>query len=219
MRQKSHPIAKSPRQRHPRPASASGAATLDRRARQSDPVDELTDTPVELLPSDDHAWADVEASDQAVDELRAFTPDDDPVRRYLRDMGAYRRLTFAEEVALAKRIEAGRPGSKRKLPAATSHARVRTANQSAAAETGWTAALDPDGARAHMIQANLRLVVSVAKQFAGRGLSLPDLIQEGNLGLMKAAERFDWRRMCRIGTHAANQSAPPPSSNRDSLPG
>jgi RNA polymerase primary sigma factor len=204
VRQRSHPIETSPRQRHPRPASASAAATRDRRARQSDPVDELTDTPVEMLPGDDHAWAGVEASEQAVDEPRTFIPDhDDPVRRYLRDMGAYRRLTLAEEVALAKKIEAGRRAGKQKLPAGTSHARGRTAHRSAAAETRWTEELDPDGARAHMIQANLRLVVSIAKKFAGRGLSLPDLIQEGNLGLMKAVERFDWRRGCRFSTYAS----------------
>jgi RNA polymerase primary sigma factor len=204
VRQKTHPIEKPPRQRHPRPASASAAATLDWGAHRPDPVDELTNTPMEMSPGDDYAWAGVEASEQGVDELRTFIPDhDDPVRRYLVEMGAYRRLTFAEEVALAKKIEEGRRAVRRKLPAGTSHARGRAANNSAAAETRWTEALDPDGARAHMIQANLRLVVSIAKQFAGRGLSLLDLIQEGNLGLMKAVERFDWRRGCRFGTYAS----------------
>jgi RNA polymerase primary sigma factor len=54
-----------------------------------------------------------------------------------------------------------------------------------------------------MIRANLRLVVGIAKQFSGRGLALLDLIQEGNLGLMKAVDRFDWRRGCRFGTYAS----------------
>jgi RNA polymerase primary sigma factor len=54
-----------------------------------------------------------------------------------------------------------------------------------------------------MIRANLRLVVSIAKQFSGRGLALLDLVQEGNLGLMKAVDRFDWRRGCRFGTYAS----------------
>jgi RNA polymerase primary sigma factor len=67
----------------------------------------------------------------------------------------------------------------------------------------WIDALEPEEARDRMIQANLRLVVSIAKQFSGRGLSLLDLIQEGNLGLMKAVDRFDWRRGVRFGTYAS----------------
>jgi RNA polymerase primary sigma factor len=67
----------------------------------------------------------------------------------------------------------------------------------------WIDQLNPEEARAHMIRANLRLVVSVAKQFSGRGVALLDLIQEGNLGLMKAVDRFDWRHGCRFGTYAS----------------
>ena len=204
MRHKIHPLEKSPRQRHPRPPSASTAATLDRGAHRPDLIDELPNAPMEMSPGDDPPWADVEALEQVVDELETFNPDhDDPVRRYLRDMGTYRRLTLAEEVALAKKIEEGGRAGKRKPPARTSPGRASTANQAAAEETRWTEALDPNGARTHMIQANLRLVVSIAKQFAGRGLSLLDLIQEGNLGLMKAVERFDWRRGCRFSTYAS----------------
>jgi len=204
VRQKTHLVEKSRRQRHPRLTSASAAATLDWHVQQPEPADELTNTPMEMPPSDGHAWADVDASEEGVDALRTRIPDhDDPVRRYLLDMGAYRRLTFAEEVALAKKIEEGQRARKRKLPTSTSHVRVNPANTSVAAETRWTEELDPDEARAHMIHTNLRLVVSIAKQFAGRGLSLLDLIQEGNLGLMKAVERFDWRRGCRFGTYAS----------------
>lgn len=204
MRQKTRLVEKSRRQRRPRPTPASAAAMPDWRAQQPDPVDELTDTPVGIAPSDGHAWTDVEASEEVVDELRTFTPDhDDPVRRYLLDMGAYRRLTLAEEVALAKKIEEGQRAGKRKLPTSASPGRGNTATKAAAGETRWTEELSPDEARAHMIHANLRLVVSIAKQFAGRGLSLLDLIQEGNLGLMKAVERFDWRRGCRFGTYAS----------------
>jgi RNA polymerase primary sigma factor len=197
-------MEKSPRQRHPRPTSAAAAATLDWRVHQPDPVDELTNRRMEMSPNDDDAWAEVEALAQGVDERGTSIPDHgDPVRRYLLDMGTYRRLTVAEEVALAKKIEGGRRAGTRKPPAGTSPAQVRPVNKAAAAETRWTDELDSDGARTHMIQANLRLVVSIAKQFAGRGLSLLDLIQEGNLGLMKAVERFDWRRGCRFSTYAS----------------
>jgi RNA polymerase primary sigma factor len=229
--QKTRLVEKSRRQRHPSLAWASAVATSDWRAQQPDPVDELPNPPTATSPSEGHGWADAEASEQVVDDLlwgekdsvendlddawtdtpdseaqqaRTFTPDsDDLVRRYLLEIGAYKRLTFAEEVALAKKIEEGRQAGKRKPPAGVSHLRAKAADNSAVAETRWTEELDSDAARAHMIRANLRLVVSIAKQFAGRGLSLLDLIQEGNLGLMKAVERFDWRRGCRFGTYAS----------------
>ncbi|MDQ6774147.1 MAG: sigma-70 family RNA polymerase sigma factor [Candidatus Dormibacteraeota bacterium] len=92
---------------------------------------------------------------------------DDAVRAYFQEIGRVRLLTAADEVELAKMIEAG-----------SSEARQR------------------------MIQANLRLVVSVAKKYVGRGLPLLDLIQEGNLGLMRAVEKFDYRRGFKFSTYA-----------------
>jgi RNA polymerase primary sigma factor len=128
---------------------------------------------------------------------------DDLIRQYFSEMGTFNRLTPAEEVALAKKIEQGREGRRRK-PLSRKAPQIGQTHK-AAAEQGrpWTEPLDPDEARAHMIRANLRLVVSIAKQFSGRGLALLDLIQEGNLGLMKAVDRFDWRRGCRFGTYAS----------------
>jgi RNA polymerase primary sigma factor len=137
------------------------------------------------------------------DDKEPASGDDDLVRCYLAEMGAFVRLTPAEEIALAKRIEQGR-GGRRRQPSSRKTSLPRRAHAATEAQgTPWTDRLDSDQARAYMIGANLRLVVSIAKQFSGRGLALLDLIQEGNLGLMKAVDRFDWRRGCRFGTYAS----------------
>src|SRR4030095_847699 len=118
-------------------------------------------------------------------------------------MGGFARLTPAEEVALAKRIDQGLDGKRRQPSGRKTPLLRRTQEVAEAQGTLWTDRLDSDQARAHMIRANLRLVVSIAKQFSGRGLALLDLIQEGNLGLLKAVERCDWRRGCRFWTYAS----------------
>lgn len=91
----------------------------------------------------------------------------DPVRMYLREIGKVSLLTAAEEVELAKKMEAGDPDAKKRL-----------------------------------IDANLRLVVSIAKKYIGRGMLFLDLIQEGNLGLIRAVEKFDYRRGFKFSTYA-----------------
>ena len=92
---------------------------------------------------------------------------DDPVRMYLKEIGRVSLLTAADEVDLARRIEAG------------------------------------DGAaRTHLTEANLRLVVSIARKYIGRGMSLLDLIQEGNLGLIRAVEKFDYHKGYKFSTYA-----------------
>jgi RNA polymerase primary sigma factor len=143
-------------------------------------------------------WTDTLATDAQEGEAQSQGQSydaEDLTRRYLSEMGAFDRLTGDEEVALAQRIEAGQRGQRRKtLPG---KANVPTPM------LAWIRKLDPEEARAHLIRANLRLVVSIAKQYAGRGLSLLDLIQEGNLGLLRAVDRFDWRRGCRFGTYAS----------------
>jgi RNA polymerase primary sigma factor len=91
----------------------------------------------------------------------------DSLGQYLREIGRHRLLTRAEEVALAKRIEAG-----------------------------------DESARNRMVESNLRLVVATARTYTYRGVPLLDLIQEGTLGLMRAVERFDWRRGTKFSTYA-----------------
>ena len=103
----------------------------------------------------------------AAEEALATGALDDPVRMYLREIGRVNLLTAAEEVDLAKKMEAGSMA-----------------------------------ARERLIQANLRLVVSVAKKYIGRGMSLLDLIQEGNIGLIRAVEKFDYRRGYKFSTYA-----------------
>jgi RNA polymerase primary sigma factor len=122
-------------------------------------------------------------------------PIDDSVGLYFREMGQQSLLSADEEVQLAKEIEAGREaeelieeqGELLTLDDMDEQVRLR--------EVG-------DAARAHLIRANTRLVVSIAKKYRGRGLQFLDLIQEGNVGLMKAVEKYDYRRGNRFSTYA-----------------
>jgi RNA polymerase primary sigma factor len=116
----------------------------------------------------------------------------DTVGLYLKEMARVPLLTTEEEIALAKRFEAGLD-FERKL----------AKNPTNPCADEWRLAID-DGicARDHLIKANTRLVVSIAKKYMSRGVPFLDLIQEGNLGLMKAVEKFDYRRGYRFSTYA-----------------
>ncbi len=117
----------------------------------------------------------------------------DLTRRYLSELGGFPLLTAEQEVELAQAIEAGRLAEEEL--ATTTPSRVRKTlleKQAAAAEV----------ARSTFIQSNLRLVVSIAKRYQGTGMTLLDLIQEGNLGLMRAVEKFDYRKGFKFSTYA-----------------
>ena len=120
----------------------------------------------------------------------------DPVKDYLKQIGKVALLNAAEEVELAMRIEAGL-FAEDKLSQMTD-AEKRTA---LGRELQWVA---KDGARAksHLLGANLRLVVSLAKRYTGRGMQFLDLIQEGNLGLIRAVEKFDYTKGFKFSTYA-----------------
>jgi RNA polymerase primary sigma factor len=118
----------------------------------------------------------------------------DSVRLYLQEIGETDLLTMEQEVWLAKRMEQGL--------AAETQLQVDTSLSLSARRKLELERLDGERARAHLIQANLRLVVSVAKRYVGRGLSFLDLIQEGNIGLMKATDKFDYRRGFKFSTYA-----------------
>jgi RNA polymerase primary sigma factor len=125
---------------------------------------------------------------------------DDTVGLYLKEMSRVPLLSNREEISIAQRIERGRQASadlramkKRPFPSRAVQ-RKRMALEHLAA--------DGRAAREHLIKANTRLVVSVAKRYMGRGVHFLDLIQEGNLGLMKAVEKFDYHRGFRFSTYA-----------------
>jgi RNA polymerase primary sigma factor len=118
---------------------------------------------------------------------------DDNVRLYLNEIGKTPLLTPAEEIALARQWEKGcRAKNKlRNIPGNSQKAQVVRAYIH-----------EGNRARDHLIRANTRLVVGIAKKYAGQGLPLLDLIQEGNVGLMKAVEKYDHRRGVRFSTYA-----------------
>lgn len=124
----------------------------------------------------------------------------DSVRMYLKEIARVPLLSGPEEVALAQRIEAGCLAAGQLLDARE----AGTLEAMAPERRRELAALVRDGqaARAHLTQANLRLVVSIAKRYMHRGLPLLDLIQEGNLGLMRAVEKFDYAKGFKFSTYA-----------------
>ena len=117
----------------------------------------------------------------------------DLTRRYLSELGSYPLLTAEQEVELAQAIETGRLAEIELSSTTPTRARK-------AALTAEIAAAD--AARRTFIQSNLRLVVSIAKRYQGTGMTLLDLIQEGNLGLMRAVEKFDHRKGFKFSTYA-----------------
>ena len=125
---------------------------------------------------------------------RVERDEEDLVRLYLTDIGQYSLLTKDDEVRLAKQIESGK--------AAT--AELDTAGELTAAKKRELrrAAREGEDAERAVVQSNLRLVVSIAKKYQASGLPLLDLIQEGNLGLMHAVEKFDWRKGFKFSTYA-----------------
>jgi len=118
----------------------------------------------------------------------------DSVHTYLKSIGRRQLLTAEEEVNLAKRIEAGLY-AEHKLETEKRLSKQLRADLEAVAEDGRRA-------KAHMLEANLRLVVSVAKKYSDRGLSLLDVVQEGNLGLIRAVEKFDYTKGYKFSTYA-----------------
>lgn len=136
--------------------------------------------------------ADSDDDDAELLNLSAIATED-AVGLYLKEMARVPLLKIEEEVLLAQRIEAGQAAFIKLADAATL-ADLR--------QTLEHLVVDGKDARDHLIKANTRLVVSIAKRYMGRGVHFLDLIQEGNLGLMKAVEKFDYKRGYRFSTYA-----------------
>ncbi|MBK9181111.1 MAG: RNA polymerase sigma factor RpoD [Acidimicrobiales bacterium] len=128
----------------------------------------------------------------------------DPVRMYLKEIGRVHLLSAQEEVALAKRIEAGSHAAEHLAASHAADAEGGAAPELSKAERRRLRRLvdDGDDAKDALIEANLRLVVSIAKRYVGRGMLFLDLIQEGNLGLMRAVEKFDYTKGFKFSTYA-----------------
>ena len=119
----------------------------------------------------------------------------DPVRMYLKEIGKVPLLTGPQEVSLAKRIEAGVHATERLDDLAAPLSDEAQASLQAVAADGRIA-------KKQLTEANLRLVVSIAKRYVGRGMALLDLVQEGNLGLIRAVEKFDYTKGFKFSTYA-----------------
>ncbi|MDX2140162.1 MAG: sigma-70 family RNA polymerase sigma factor [Chloroflexota bacterium] len=135
-------------------------------------------------------------SEPAIGDISAVSADD-PVGLYFRQMAQEPLLNAQEEIDLARRIEIGK------------HAReaLRRPNAREVYGEAWVMhmeklVLDGQAAREHLGRANTRLVVSIAKRYMGQGLPFPDLIQEGNVGLMRAVDKYDYKRGNRFSTYA-----------------
>ncbi len=175
------------------PARA-GKGADDADAEPGDDADvDLADAEVVNLEAEAAALADTDRLAEV--DLDDQTPAmGDSVHTYLKSIGRTSLLTAEQEVDLAKRIEAGL-FAEHKLEAATGLSEDYRRDLELIAEDGRRA-------KAHMLEANLRLVVSVAKKYSDRGLSLLDVVQEGNLGLIRAVEKFDYTKGYKFSTYA-----------------
>ncbi|WP_197043220.1 RNA polymerase sigma factor [Saccharothrix sp. NRRL B-16314] len=168
---------------------------------------ELIDEPVEEEPAEEEAkpgegdfvWDEEES--EALRQARKdaeLTASADSVRAYLKQIGKVALLNAEEEVELAKRIEAGLYAAERVRRAEDEQEKLTPQMRR---DLRWIVR-DGERAKNHLLEANLRLVVSLAKRYTGRGMAFLDLIQEGNLGLIRAVEKFDYTKGYKFSTYA-----------------
>ncbi|MFC4949699.1 RNA polymerase sigma factor [Pseudonocardia sp. GCM10023141] len=164
--------------------------------RRSPSARERSSTPQK---SGDFVWDEEES--EALRQARKdaeLTASADSVRAYLKQIGKVALLNAEEEVELAKRIEAGLYAAERMRRSIDAGEKV---SPQLRRDLRWIVR-DGERAKNHLLEANLRLVVSLAKRYTGRGMAFLDLIQEGNLGLIRAVEKFDYTKGYKFSTYA-----------------
>ncbi|WP_423917224.1 RNA polymerase sigma factor [Frigoribacterium sp. 2-23] len=201
--------AKAPAKKAPAKRATAAKATKPKKAADEDepevaPTDDA-ETDADTEPSDAGKAPEVLPTGALVisqdddDEIPVYSTTitgatADPVKDYLKQIGKVALLNAAEEVELAMRIEAG-------LFAEDKLANSTGLSKELERELRWVAR-DGQRAKSHLLGANLRLVVSLAKRYTGRGMQFLDLIQEGNLGLIRAVEKFDYTKGFKFSTYA-----------------
>ena len=161
-------------------------------AEESD--EENTKTSATVDESEAFVISDTDDADEPTQKVTVAGATADPVKDYLKQIGKVALLNAEQEVELAKRIEAGLFAEEKIAAGGIKDRKLRK-------DLEWIA---EDGQRAknHLLEANLRLVVSLAKRYTGRGMLFLDLIQEGNLGLIRAVEKFDYTKGYKFSTYA-----------------
>jgi RNA polymerase primary sigma factor len=169
-------------------------AELEVELAKVDEEDEEESVPPPAEESAEFVISDVDDTDEPVQTVTVAGATADPVKDYLKQIGKVPLLNAEQEVELAKRIEAG-------LFAEEVLNETKKLDKKSRRDLEWIAT---DGRRAknHLLEANLRLVVSLAKRYTGRGMLFLDLIQEGNLGLIRAVEKFDYTKGYKFSTYA-----------------
>ncbi|RMB58900.1 RNA polymerase sigma factor [Tessaracoccus antarcticus] len=174
--------------------------TVGGKKRTLDDVDDATfveskEAPLakELVEDGGFTLSSSDEADEPEQQVMSAGATADPVKDYLKQIGKVALLNAVQEVELAKRIEAGLFAEER-----MTESKVKPKDRE---DFEWIVA---DGRRAknHLLEANLRLVVSLAKRYTGRGMLFLDLIQEGNLGLIRAVEKFDYTKGYKFSTYA-----------------
>jgi RNA polymerase primary sigma factor len=146
--------------------------------------EEITSAGIEIVDEQKDEKSETEREEETEEQIADGLSLDDPVRMYLKEIGRVPLLSMEQEKSLAMRIEAGELEQRRDGSA------------------DWRVIDAGEEAKRQLTEANLRLVVSIAKKYVGRGMLFLDLIQEGNLGLIRAVEKFDYRKGYKFSTYA-----------------